>query len=190
MFVICIQPSTSSPINATATPVTISVTSVVQQKSNWCWAASAQMGGKAINQSSTRTQSQIVQTIKGGTDNVGGTLNESRNGTAWASHYVKLLNYIGHNQTTGRLNTTQIESNIYRGNPILAAAGYYSGSTRLSGHMVVIYGVHYTESPTGQVHKVLYIDPNDGRSYICTYNQFCNGSYNGRKYDGTVFVSD
>lgn len=187
-LVILLQPYSQLKLMANGVPLTVPVIPVIQQKSNWCWAASAQMAGKSLNSSSTRTQSQIVFEVKGHTNNDGGTLNETRRGTEWVSYYKEPLTYIGHNLTTGRLNTSQIESHIYRRYPVAAAAGYYTGTTRTSGHVVVIYGVHYTEGPQGIIHNIMYTDPANGRVYTCTYNNFCNGNFNGRKYDGTIFV--
>ena len=85
------------------------------------------------------------------------------------------------------LSFSTIKTHIQNGNPIQAAAGYYIGSTRCGGHVVVIKGVYFASATSTKY--IQYVDPANGNTYSCTYTAFCNGSYNGRKYDQTVFVN-
>jgi hypothetical protein len=99
----------------------------------------------------------------------------------YASINSKTFAKIGHSLTTGRFTFTQMKTKINSDNPFIAIAGYYDGSTRNGGHAVVIYGWNDD--------KVRYVDPANGASVhtTCTYTAFCNGTYNTRKYDGTVY---
>ena len=54
--------------------------------------------------------------------------------------------------------------------------------------MVIVYGVQFINNSSGLSYYVDYKDPIEGSNHHCTYEQFCNGGYNGRKYDQTVYV--
>ena len=71
--------------SATVYAGTLGVNSVIQQKSNWCWAACAEIVGKYENPTSNRTQSDAVNYIKGSSSiNSTGTSGE----TAKAAKYI------------------------------------------------------------------------------------------------------
>ena len=50
-------------VNAASQYIGVSITTVIQAKSNWCWAACAQMGAKNAYSSSTRDRYDIVHYI-------------------------------------------------------------------------------------------------------------------------------
>ncbi len=65
----------------------------------------------------------------------------------------------------------------------IASAGYYNDNNiRNGGHAVVITG-YYISANNEQ--SLVYSDPWDLTSHTCTYTEFCNGTYNSRRYDGT-----
>lgn len=45
-----------------------------------------------------------------------------------------------------------------------------------------------TDGASGTNYYIDYIDPWDKQAHHVTYSEFCDGSYNGRKYDGTVYA--
>lgn len=83
----------------------------------------------------------------------------------------------------------QITQSIKNGYAVQANAGYYKGNTRTGGHAVVICGTLFTDGSDGIVVYIDYIDPKYGDYHRCTYSSFCDGSFNGRKYDQTVYVA-
>ena len=161
----------------------ISVTPVVQSNSNWCWAACAEMAGKVLYPSTGRTQSDAYCYIYHSlTGNASASIEDSANATEYVTHFNSTLTGVYYT-----LSFSTIKTHIQNGNPIQAAAGYYIGSTRCGGHVVVIKGVYFASATSTKY--IQYVDPANGNTYSCTYTAFCNGSYNGRKYDQTVFVN-
>lgn len=159
---------------------TMSLNVAIQEKTNWCWAASAWMIGKKATNNSTRTQTNLVVYVKGSNVNQGGTLSES----ALAAKYMTSNSYSFATRTTP-FTHSQIRTHIVALKPIYASAGYYNSSgVRVGGHAVVIYGYNY---PDKIVEYIYYMDPWDGRSYYTTYNAFKNGSFNGRIAEGHVY---
>ena len=47
---------------------------------------------------------------------------------------------------------------------------------------------HYTSNGTS-VKNIRYVDPQYGNVKFCTYEQFKDGSFNDRKYDGTIWIN-
>lgn len=54
--------------------------------------------------------------------------------------------------------------------------------------MVVIYGTQFIDNSSGNFYYIDYFDPWDATTHHCTYSDFCDGSYNDRRYDQTVYV--
>lgn len=167
----------------------VDVIPIKQAKDNWCWAACAEMAGKTAfksvyNLTSYRTQYNVVEKLKGTSSepypDETGSISES----ATASKYVT-YDYIEFASTGSKWSFAKIESSLNDGYAVQAGAGYYNLIFRKSGHMVVIY-----ETKTvGSENYVSYIDPLfPDEDYCCTYEEFCNGTYNDRKYDQTVYV--
>ena len=75
-----------------------------------------------------------------------------------------------------------------KGYAVQAGAGYYSGNVRNGGHMVVIYGTQFIDNSSGISNYIDYLDPWDATPHHCKFTDFCNGNYNSRKYDQTVYV--
>lgn len=74
----------------------LGVTPVVQAKSNWCWAASADMAG-GYNPRGTRTQYDVVKYVKGGLfdsyPDVPGSPVDAAKGAKYASYDAKVFYY-------------------------------------------------------------------------------------------------
>ncbi len=74
------------------------------------------------------------------------------------------------------------------GKAVQAQAGYYSASgERTGGHVVVIIKCYVSGTSTSVTKYIQYIDPWDGATYTCTYESFCDGSFNSRRFDGIVY---
>lgn len=163
----------------------VNINGVVQAKSNWCWAACAETVGTTLYPSSQRDQYDVVKYIKGTPDdpypNVPGYTEDSAEGSEYVTY-----NRFQFGRTTSPFSFLDIESDIADGFPIQASAGYYSGSARSGGHVVVIY---MTQNFDYGEQYINYFDPWDGMNHVCTYSSFCDGSYNGRQYNYTIFVS-
>lgn len=170
----------------------VSITGVRQAKSEWCWAASAQIAGKCVYPSSSRTQYSIVNHLKGATagtseemyPNESGSLSDSVAG----SEYMTYGN-VDFRSTYSKWGYSEIVTSLVRGYPVQAAAGYYNWIIREGGHMVVIYMTQFIDNSDGSWMNLYYYDPWDGETHCCTYEAFCDASYNGRKYDQTVYVA-
>lgn len=153
---------------------------VKQAKPNWCWAASAE---NAILWEANPTKSQwaAVRYIKGTSTvpypNVPGTLSDSVKAAEYISDWKE-----DYTSKSYAASFTFLFNEVYSySNKVLLSAGYYNSSgTRTGGHMVTLYGVNNSNN------EIRYNDVWDDTTHITTYSKFCNGSYNGRKYDGTV----
>jgi hypothetical protein len=56
----------------------------------------------------------------------------------------------------------------------------------MGGHMVVTYLTRYNSS--SDTYYIGYVDPFDGNAKYCTYDAFCDGTYNGRTFDQVVYT--
>lgn len=156
-----------------------------QEKSNWCWVASAR-NSVHYETNNHRTQKAAVLHLKGSVlgewyPNVFGNISDIED----AAEYISKDNesYTGANVTgTFLFLKGQID---YR-NITIACAGYYNNNVRNSGHAVVITGYH---TLAGKNH-IVYHDPLDNQTYVCLYSQFCDGSYNERIYDQTCYNNE
>jgi hypothetical protein len=169
----------SNSVHAYTTELSINV--VKQAKTNWCWAATAEMAGGRIYGNSNRTQTDVVSHVKGSSlPNNAGTLAEGKDGSEYMCYDSSLFTFKYSNTP---FTITQIRTAINSAYPIQASIGYYSGSTRTGGHRVVICGVDSSES------RLQYINPWDGTSHWVTLATFKTGLLaTGSKYDGTLFL--
>lgn len=161
----------------------ILVTPVVQAKTNWCWAACAEMAGKYMYSVSNRSQYDVVNYIKGTPGDLYPDVAGSIAETATGANYIT---YSNHSFSSIGMPFSFDAAHAALGNhhPVLAGCAHFTGT----GHMVTIYntvkvidaGVTYT--------YVNYYDPADGNGYVCTYSDFCDGTYNGYSYVETCYV--
>ncbi|MCR5531577.1 MAG: hypothetical protein K6F26_06995 [Lachnospiraceae bacterium] len=152
-----------------------------QQKSNWCWVATAQ---NATIQEGCNIYDQYyaVYILKGATPdfypNVPGTIGDAKSAAEIICDHA--LTYT----TAGAKTFAFISDKIYNGHSIMAGYTYvYNGSTY--GHMVLLMGWN-TSSGT---EKVKFFDPGNGCYYTVTYAAFCSGMYNGSVYNASCYVN-
>lgn len=154
------------PMRASAYPTThsINLPSVVQEKSNWCWAACScaiieYYGGNV-------DQEDFVYSVLGNTNNKGVDMPEIQRG---------LSNYsIGSTYIKDTLTLEQIRVGTYNSRrPIIAGWQYRNTSSIISsrkGHVVVVTG--YIDDSNLQERCVIYMDPETGRFHTMDYSDF------------------
>lgn len=158
----------SIPANASVINNVVPVTPVIQAKSNWCWAACAEMCGKTISPSSKLTQSDVVKYIKGDTVNESGKILECTNGCTYVALSKKkfIFGYIDFSVISNR--TSRKEALVAYGEATLGSVG----------HAFLIRGSQFIDNDEGTQYNIDYINPSNGNNYHCSYESFCNGSYN------------
>ena len=169
-------------VEATIQTKSLSVPMKKQEQTKWCWAACAEMQGKYIYNpaGNTRNQTSIVTYVKGSADNVTGNLLDSINASDYACYNRKTFYY------TQAWAWSRIKTEIDANRSVGLSAGYYNSSgIRTSGHVVVCLG--YTYNSSYNTYLIHYNDPWDGIKYNCEFSQFQDGSFNGRRYDGTSY---
>jgi len=137
------------------------VAAQVQEKSLWCWAATASMAAKYLGASSA-TQTNIVTFVKGSAVNDTGTVYDIKNGMAHYTVYSTAL--------LSSLSFGDIIYNIDRNMNMVAVVTWTSGG----GHAYLIRG-YYQDTGAG-TSNVYYIDPADGSYNIKSYSTFKNNS--------------
>lgn len=187
VYILCIQSITAIPqITKYAIKNFIGYE---QQKSNWCWVASAECSGKFFNPNTTKTQRSVVHAIKriSDTDN-----NDNFTGTVYDIESAAILftffpnqphNYKGFEK---KFSFVALKAQMMKGViPIVSSGTYNNNNVRVQGHATPICST----MNVGSTSKIIeYYDPSNGKKYSCTYEKFCDGSYNGRRYDRTVLV--
>lgn len=136
---------------------------VKQEKTQWCWATTAQMTGKCVYPSSNVTQTQIVVHVKGEDINDAANPRETANGTMYATNDT--TSFLG---DLGAMSFRLVKNHIDKGRPIQPLV-----NNGVTGHYYVIYG--YDEASNGDY---LYIaDPWDGYGKYVSYLDFLNGTW-------------
>ncbi|MCR5742732.1 MAG: hypothetical protein K6F92_03260 [Lachnospiraceae bacterium] len=158
-----------------------------QQRTEWCWVASAKNAVK-YTFDTTRTQSQAVDHIKGSIINEGGTLDEIRTAANWLSEGRMNYEQIGLGTVSGVKTYGYLTDKIDNGRVTVLVGGYYTDGVRNGGHAVTMHGYY---SYGSYASMIWYYDPlpEDNLDHECAYSSFKNGSYNGRLYDGTVYCT-
>ena len=154
LIVLCAFPVTT--VMAKNNPVKLNIDEVIQEKTNWCWAASAQcvsdyLGGDGLS------QSKIVKNVKGKNVNEGANAKEQK----------QALNVDGidTNYTSSNISFSKIKKMIGEwSSPILVHIEWSSGGA----HAVVIYG-YYDDSKA-----ISYMDPwgDNSRWNFSSYSNF------------------
>lgn len=156
----------------------------IQQKSNWCWAACAEMVAE-YRRPGSRNQSAIVSYIKGSTVNEGGTSAEQAEGTTYATY-----NEIHYTWVNYAENYSMLRSDVSNYRPISVILGNYKYTTyRDGGHAMVCLGYVNTGGSLNN-NKLFIYDVNTREYFWFTYAELINGTRNrweGMKYDQTVY---
>lgn len=165
----------------------VDIPRVLQEKTRWCWAACAEMAGKGVYSSSSRDKYDVVKYLKGTSSDpypdVSGSLSDSVAGSEYVAY-----NRASFTSMYSTLSFNDITTNLQRGYPVQAAIAIHRDGKRYNGHMVVIYMTQFIDNSDGVSYELDYVDPGNAKSYHCTYSQFCDGSFNGKEYDQTVYV--
>ncbi|MBR4555784.1 MAG: hypothetical protein IKO27_09365 [Ruminococcus sp.] len=156
----------------------VDVTAVKQQKTNWCWAACAQMSAMIACPAYYHNQSQIVTYIFGSTYNYAANIYQAAMGASYGSCYYRTFS-----STSSPLSFSQINAKLTAGYPVQAGMVHYSGSTPDGGHMLEIYQTYSIFS----INYVLLVDPYDGSRGTLSYNYLLNTGPSGYKYEETVY---
>ncbi len=152
-----------------------------QQKSNWCWAAAAEMAGKFKYSSSTVTQADIVAKIKGDSSlNKPGKTSE----TAESIEYVTGGYYGASHTILSRWGFDKVKTSIDNSYPVVPLVN--DGNT---GHYYVIVGYNPTDD------SIAVNNPGDGQRYECTWADFdagntSNGWRDSRPHKYTVYFDN
>jgi len=111
--------------------------------------------------------------------NVPGNMYDASKGMDYATQSP----YVTYITKSSSITYSKIMELINMHHPIYTGAGYYNqDGTRTGGHATVIKGY----DSVGMM--IEYVDPlGDGSIHLCYYNDFCNGNYNDRIWDGTIY---
>ncbi len=171
------------PTYASGNSIFLSSNYVGQDKTNWCWAASAE---NAIRWEANpyRNQWNAVYYIFGqyGSDPYPNTT-ATIDATADAANYISngMHSYVGVYST---MSASFLYSQLYSSHPVICSGGTYNSSgVRTGGHQVLVCGWY-----DGSYQTVLtYYNPALRQYRTCSYSEFCDGSFNGRVYDRTCY---
>jgi len=153
----------------------------IQEKSNWCWVACARNSVR-FERLILRSQKSAVKKIKGSDIDAGGSIFEIEEAAEYISYGNE--NYTG---VKKKLSFDNLRKQLDRENITITCMGNYDGNDfRWGGHAVVIIG--YIVGTNGRY--IYYVDPADDSSHICSYESFCDGSYNNLKYDYTCYNNE
>lgn len=132
------------------------------------------------------TQKEAVKKIKGTAlkpyPNKGGTVQETADAAEYISGYS--LDYYG---GTTALSFSALKRQNANGYAPVIAGGNYT-DIRWGGHSVILVDCYYN----GNAPYIRYYecDPDSPQGIgirTCSYQDFCDGTYNTRIYDGTVY---
>ncbi len=137
-----------TPISASAD--TLNVRAVKQAKSNWCWAACAEMLGCYEEPGSTRSQWDVVMHVTGSTDNVPGSAEDAAVGAAFVCYNTS--SFAATHRAFSKAAIKNMIDNT--GNPLIVGIVWVDrDGYPVAGHMMVIAG--YDDG------QVMIIDPWD-----------------------------
>jgi hypothetical protein len=140
-----------------------------QEKSLWCWAATAVMSGHyyynyKTGSTSNRSQSDVVLYVKGNTLNQGATIAETSTAMGYAA--------MNHSDCQSNYSTMTYQYSTLKGfinlnKPIIATGINYDGS----GHAIIIEG--YKDGTESIYNEIDCIDPaNGGEARRVYYSEF------------------
>ena len=154
------------------TTYSLNYPNVAQQQTQWCWAACSLMSGKYVYPSSTKTQSQIVQYIKGSVVNQPGSLTE----TASAARFVTNNTRTYHGAMFTFPKEWFISQVVNNKVPIL---GTECTSANV-GHMVSFKKVVIYDTGSS---TITFVNPATGSTQAVSLYNLMNGfTYNGSSY--------
>jgi len=162
IFSLAVMLMLSMSITAFAASKTLGVSEIDQNKSNWCWAACAQMIGSYFNSSAGKDQYDIVKKIKGNTNDQTGSDSDICKAIRYASGDT-----VTYKTSDSALSFSGCQTEIDDGDPFVAKL---VGSD--VSHVVVVSG--YKTGSTNYLY-VLDPSPNVGAQYF-SYTGMVNGT--------------
>ncbi len=168
----------SLSITALAASTTLGVSEIDQNKTNWCWAACSEMIGKYYNNTSNRDQYDIVEEIKGNTNNQTGTSSDICSAINYAS-----VNSVTFQTSESALSFSSCQTEINNSDPFVV---WLQGKNGSVSHVVVAAGYK-----TGSTNYLYIIDPSPNVSaQYFSYTQLVNGTtgtLGTRCYERTMY---
>jgi hypothetical protein len=155
-----------------------------QQHSLWCWAAAAETSAKH-KVSSNKTQANAVYAVKHSYDNQSGDISEVAAAANYFVDYNSNYNYVGYYYAK---NFTFLKAQVMSDKvPIIGGWEYIVDDHAYNNHATNVYMV--IENTDGS-RAVGYYDPaeNNGGTHICTYESYCDGTYNGIAWHQTCYA--
>lgn len=171
LLALCLGASAGAVLTASQSATPLSVPIYKQEKSLWCWAASARMAGIYKYWSTDVTQTEIVTHVKG----------SAVNETGSALEVTMTLSYVTNGVYPGLWSSSpfsfsQVQTSIDNDYPVIPLV--YKKS---SGHFYVICGYNQPKS------QIILNDPWNGARYTCSWSDFCNGNTSGGWIDNRPF---
>lgn len=133
-----------------------------QERSNWCWVASAR-GAARAETTVTATQSDGVRYVKGSVINEKGTRDETEQAAEYFSPNSDFVQY------GGPLSFNQIKVCIDNGHLVMTLFFPGTGNPKTSGHAIFVIG--YDDDNDG-AEMIRYCETNDGTTKWYLYEVF------------------
>ena len=144
------------------------LTDVQQAKSNWCWAACAEMAGHYVYPQTDKSQWAVVRYFKGTATedypNVGGDSSDMERAVEYVAN-----NTVDYSVVTAALRCSQIYNEVVVDRKPIIAAMQGSGD---DGHAILVYGIRYACG----VDYVYYSDPGEGEAHMEEYSKLIDGT--------------
>lgn len=193
-----LQVITPTKVNASGTTIsyTVNITNVTQAKSNWCWAACAEMVGKSIT-SSGRNQWQVVNHFYGTTSNQYPNIGASGVAEVASAAMYAALNQKAFDSTENIWSFNQINSSIQNHRAVIPLWTYTkTDGTFVNKHSLVIFKTEtYIDDFSGAHYVyVYYVNPSTGASTKVSYTNFShktivkNGITYNVDYTDTAYI--
>lgn len=157
---------------------TLGVSEIDQNKTKWCWAACSEMVGKYYDSGSNRDQYDIVEHVKGNTDNQGGTTTNICDAVKYASN-----DSVTFTSKSSALSFSACETEIDNSDPFIV---WLEGTNGAMSHVIIANG--YKTGSTNYLH-ILDPSPNVDGQYF-SYTGLVNGStgtLGTRCYERTIY---
>lgn len=168
----------SLTVTAFAASITLGVSEIDQNKTLWCWAACSEMIGKYYNSNSNKDQYDIVEEVKGNTNNQGGSSDDICEAVQYASG-----NTVTFQTRESALSFSSCQTEIDNSDPFVV---WLQGKNGSYSHVIVASGYK-----TGSTNYLYIIDPSPNVSaQYFSYTALVNGTtgtLGTRCYERTMY---
>lgn len=173
-------------VSVSAKKEELSAKYVKQQKTNWCWAASAENSVR-YERKIKRTQKDAVKKLKGWLlnphPNIGGNAKDIKEAAEYISSGKENYSYLNKQETFNFLKRQVHIKNV----PIIIY-DYYKGKQKTTRHAVAVIGYNDAND------SIRVYDSDDGQKHWYDYKTLCNGKIKinklNAKYSSTIFNLD